>query len=142
MKTIIHFFRIHASPEKVFHGLTTSDGLAGWWSRDVQVEEDGDVRVRFRFLEGFNPVMDVTVAKKDSLVAWKCVDGHDKWQDNTFTFDIRPVGDEADLMFIQEYARELSDEDYGTYNFNWGYYLGSLKKLCETGDGTPFEPVK
>ena len=44
------------------------------------------------------------------------------------------------LQFVQEYAQELSDETYGTYNFNWGYYLNSLKLLCETGEGTPFGP--
>ncbi len=43
-------------------------------------------------------------------------------------------------MFAQDYARELSDEVYGTYNFNWGYYLNSLKQFCETGTGTPFAP--
>jgi hypothetical protein len=31
-------------------------------------------------------------------------------------------------------------EVYGTYNFNWGYYLNSLKQLCGKGDGTPFTP--
>lgn len=141
MKTIIHFLRIHGSPDEVFDALTKSDGLSGWWSRNVRADIGVGGRVRFRFLEGFNPVMEVTEEVRGRLVRWKCVDGHDKWQDNIFTFDIRPVGNEANLMFIQEYARELSDEDYGTYNFNWGYYLGSLKKLCETGEGTPFEPA-
>ena len=42
-------------------------------------------------------------------------------------------------MFVQVYAQELDDEVYGRYNFNWGYYLGILKQLCETGTGTPFE---
>ncbi|MBT8400696.1 MAG: SRPBCC domain-containing protein [Rhodothermia bacterium] len=140
MKTIIHFFRIHAAPEEVFQALTTSEGLAGWWSRDVRAERGVGGLVRFRFLEGFNPVMEVTAEEKDRMLGWKCVDGHDKWRDNTFSFGIRPADDEADLMFVQEYAKELSDEDYGTYNFNWGFYLGSLKKLCETGEGTPFEP--
>src|SRR5262249_28032029 len=46
---------------------------------------------------------------------------------------------ETGLTFVQVYAQELSDEVYGTYNFNWGYYLGSLKSLCETGTGTPFQ---
>ena len=27
------------------------------------------------------------------------------------------------LRFWEGYARELSDDAYGTYNFNWGYYL-------------------
>lgn len=142
MKTIMHFFRIHASPDKVFEALTTSEGLAGWWSRDVREAQGVGGLVRFRFLEGFNPVMEVTRQEQGRSVAWKCIDGHDKWWDNTFSFDIRPNDDESDLMFIQEYAIGLSDEDYGQYNFNWGYYLGSLKKLCETGTGTPFEPAQ
>jgi hypothetical protein len=40
----------------------------------------------------------------------------------------------------QGYARELSDEVYGIYNFNWGYYLNSLKLFCEKGAGVPFRP--
>ena len=41
------------------------------------------------------------------------------------------------FSFLQDYALELSDEVYGRFNFNWGYYLGSLKKLCETGRVLP-----
>ncbi len=44
-------------------------------------------------------------------------------------------------MFVRVYAQELDDEVYGTYNFNWGYYLGSLKELCETGKGKPYRPA-
>jgi hypothetical protein len=43
-------------------------------------------------------------------------------------------------MFAQHYAREHSDEVYGTYNFNWGYYLDRLKRLFAIGVGTPFRP--
>ena len=52
----------------------------------------------------------------------------------------RGLKGETALQFVQQYARELSDETYGTYNFNWGHYLNSLKLLCETGTGTPFVP--
>lgn len=57
----------------------------------------------------------------------KWVSGHDNWLDNTFSFELSDKGDNTQLMFTQIYAKELSDEDYGTYNFNWGYYLDSLK---------------
>jgi len=72
-------------------------------------------------------------------VEWKCVGGHANWKDNTFSFDLDERKGETGLTFEQIYAQELSDEVYGTYNFNWGYYLGSLKSLCETGSGTPFQ---
>ncbi|PWT93493.1 MAG: hypothetical protein C5B55_04445 [Blastocatellia bacterium] len=138
MKKIIHFVRIHDDPEKVYRALTTKEGLTGWWSTSVNVQPG---IIRFYFGGDFNPEMEVTKLEPNRLVEWKCVGGHDKWRDNTFTFELRDVNGEAHLMFVQVYAQELSDEDYGTYNFNWGYYLGSLKHLCETGTGTPFKAI-
>ena len=44
------------------------------------------------------------------------------------------------MRFWQHYARELDDDSYGIYNYNWGYYLESLRLLCETRAGKPFEP--
>jgi hypothetical protein len=82
--------------------------------------------------------MEVARLEQDQRVEWRCVSGHDNWRDNRFSFELQAVQAETGLMFIQEYAQELSDEVYGTYNFNWGYYLHSLKRLCEEGAGTPF----
>ncbi len=140
MKTILHFFRVHAEPSVVYRALTTDEGLSNWWTRRVQAEQQVGGHVRFHFLEGFNPVMQITALDEAAGVGWKCVDGHDKWADNTFRFDLRAVDGETDLTFVQEYAVELSDEDYGQYNFNWGYYLNSLKRYCEAGEGAPFNP--
>jgi hypothetical protein len=57
---------------------------------------------------------------------------------------VRPfIGTEgitALVLFSQDYARELSDETYGIYNFNWGYYLNSLKQFVEKNSGVPFVP--
>ncbi len=139
MKTILHSLRIHASPEDVFDALTTEVGLAGWWSTVVKAGTGVGGHVRFTFHGDFHPVMQVTALVPARKVGWRCVDGHDKWLDNTFSFTLDPREGETQLEFVQEYARELSNEDYGTYNFNWGYYLNSLKLLCETGEGTPFE---
>lgn len=138
MKKIIHFVRVHAAPEKVYRALTTQDGLSGWWSTAVNVDQADGV-VHFRFAGDFNPDMKITNADANRLVEWSCVGGHDNWKDNSFSFELRDVSGETGLMFVQVYAQELSDEVYGTYNYNWGYYLQSLKLLCETGKGTPFK---
>ena len=86
--------------------------------------------------------MKVTKLDANLSVEWRCVAGHKNWQDNVFSFELRDVSRETGLMFTQIYAQELSDEVYGTYNFNWGYYLQSLKLLCETGTGTPFKAAR
>ena len=68
--------------------------------------------------------------------------GHEPWADNTFRFELEEKGTGTVVRFWQNYARELSDDAYGTYNFNWGYYLESLRLLGETGTGKPFQPAQ
>lgn len=141
MKKIIHFVHIEAPAATVYQALTTQEGLSGWWSTNVTVEPGVGGVIDFRFLDDFNPDMKVTALEEDAHVAWTCIGGHDNWQDNIFSFDLRASGETTDLMFVQVYAQELSDETYGTYNFNWGHYLSSLKQLCETGTGVPYTPT-
>ncbi|MDX1578293.1 MAG: SRPBCC domain-containing protein [Gemmatimonadota bacterium] len=139
MKTILHTVHIHASPEEVYRALTTREGVTGWWTTEATVEPGEGGVIAFTFHGDFHPRMEQTDLEENRLVRWRCVGGHDNWLDNTFTFAVRERDGETSLRFVQEYARELDDDTYGTYNFNWGYYLHSLKKLCEEGDGTPFE---
>ncbi len=141
MKKIIHHLHIKAAPEEVFSALTTREGLAGWWSRRVEVQPGVGGIIDFTFLGDFHPDMKVTRLEANARVDWKCVAGHDNWKDNDFSFRLSAADGGTDLHFVQDYAQELSDEVYGTYNYNWGFYLLSLKKLCETGEGTPFDPA-
>jgi Activator of Hsp90 ATPase homolog 1-like protein len=140
MKQIIHAVHIHAAPSDVFQALTTAEGLRRWWTTQVQAEEREGGVISFTFTGDFNPRMKQTRLDLDLRVEWLCVAGHSNWQDNTFSFALEERKGETLLMFSQGYARELSDEVYGTYNFNWGYYLNSLKLLCEKGAGVPFTP--
>jgi uncharacterized protein YndB with AHSA1/START domain len=139
MKTIIHFFRIHSQPEKVYSALITKTGLSGWWTTSVTVEPGTPAMIHFRFAGDFNPDMQVTKLGQDQRVEWKCIAGHNNWKDNTFSFVLQNVDGETSLLFTQQYASELSDEVYGSYNFNWGWYLASLKEYCESGKGKPFQ---
>ena len=140
MKTIIHTVHIHVEPGKVYRALTTEAGVTGWWTTQATLEAGEGGVIRFTFLDGFNPHMKQQTLRESEWVEWRCIDGHPNWQDNTFTFSLRERDGETSLQFVQQYAQELDDDTYGIYNFNWGYYLNSLKQLCETGKGTPFEP--
>jgi uncharacterized protein YndB with AHSA1/START domain len=143
MKTIHQVLDIETSNDNVWEALTTRDGLAGWWSTRVEVSDAAAVEsvIDFTFGGNFNPDMEITAVDADSAVEWKCVGGHGPWADNTFRFEVEGLdGDRTRLRFWQHYATELSDDEYGIYNFNWGYYLQSLKELVETGSGKPFDP--
>lgn len=138
MKTILHTVDIGAAPEAVYQAIATEAGLSGWWTATVEAEERVGSVIDFRFGATFNPDMKITALESPRLITWTCVGGHEPWMDNHFRFEIEPRGDGCALFFTQEYAQELSDEEYGRYNYNWGYYLESLRRLVETGRGTPF----
>jgi uncharacterized protein YndB with AHSA1/START domain len=141
MKKIIHHLQIKASPEAVFDSIATGAGLSKWWSKVVDAEERVGGLIKFTFVADFNPHMEVTDLDRPNAVDWTCVAGHEPWDANTFRFLISAEGDAAALHFTQEYARELDDQQYGTYNFNWGYYLESLRQFSEGGHGKPFDPA-
>ncbi len=138
MKKIIHVVSIDAPRNKVFGAVTNQAGLSSWWSTKVEASEDVGGEIHFTFVDDFNPVMEVVTKNDNERVEWKCKAGHEPWKDNTFAYELRDVDQRTQLTFTQDYAKELSDEAYGIYNYNWGYYLESLKQYCETGRGKPY----
>lgn len=142
MRTIHHVLDIEAPAEPVWAALTERDGLSRWWSTQVAMAPAAvGEHIRFTFAGDFNPVMEITGITPGQRLTWRCVDGHQKWKDNTFVFEVAPMEPRRTrLRFTQEYAVELSDDDYGIYNFNWGYYLESLRLLATAGAGKPFGP--
>ena len=142
MKTIHHLVDVDAPSERVWRALTDATELASWWSTKVDVPDaDVGTQIVWTFAGDFNPVMEITVADEGKELVWKCVRGHDPWQSSLFRFTLEPYeANRCRLRFWQDYAVELSDDLYGTYNFNWGYYLESIRLLCTTGTGKPFRP--
>ncbi len=141
MKTIIHVVDLTAPREQVYAALTTQKGLAGWWTTVAKAEERIGGVIEFTFNAKFGPRMKIVQLQPPSLVVWECVGGPEPWIGNTFHFEIAAQDQGSRLRFRQDYSPELSDDQYGIYNYNWGYYLESLRLYCETGAGKPYLPV-
>ena len=142
MKTIHHVLDIDAAPEAIWSALTEADRMAAWWSTKLESPSAAvGARTHWTFAGDFNPVMEIIKLDEQKELEWRCVGGHDPWQNGTFRFELVPLdGDRTKLRFWQDYAVELGDDAYGVYNFNWGYYLESLRLLGVTGAGKPFQP--
>lgn len=140
MKTIHQVVDIDAVRESVWSALTEAHAMAGWWSTRLQTDAAAiGARTHWTFFGDFNPVMQITSMDEPASLAWRCVAGHEPWQDNMFRFELAAhEAARTRLRFWQDYAVELSDDAYGIYNFNWGYYLESLRLMCSTGTGKPF----
>jgi uncharacterized protein YndB with AHSA1/START domain len=140
VKTIHHVFDAECDANAVWAALTEPAQMAGWWGTKVETPPAAvGARVVWTFVGNFNPVMEIVALDTNKSLTWRCIAGHDNWQDGTFRFEIAPLDDgRTRVRFWQDYAVELSDDDFGIYGFNWGYYLESLRLLVTTGAGKPF----
>jgi len=138
MKTILHTVDIKGTAKQIYHALTSEMGLSGWWTTKVAVKGGEGSQIDFTFSGDFNPTMEISELEDGQRVVWKCVAGHAPWKNDTFSFDIEPHETGTVLFFRQQYTEDPGDEAYGRYNFNWAYYLDSLRQMVETGRGKPF----
>ena len=142
MQAIHHVFTIAAPPARIYRALTTIDGLSGWWTTEVGGSPEPGATITFTFAGDFNPRMRVRELEPDRRVAWEFAGGHANWDGSTFEFQLERSDAGTLVRFWQFYGRALSEDDYGIYTYNWGYYLESLRLLCETGQGKPFQPAQ
>lgn len=83
--------------------------------------------------------MEITELIPDKKVSWICLIGDEQWVDTEFHFELSEQNGDTLLRF-GHLKWEEQTEFFGHCNFNWGKYLISLKKYCETGEGEPFKP--
>jgi uncharacterized protein YndB with AHSA1/START domain len=127
----------------VFEALGTAQGIAGWWTAQVEglVEPGEAFRVRF----GRGGWTDLRVDRLEpDAIEWVCTGQDiaafsptDEWVDTRMTFDLVDAGDGTTrLDFVHHGLRPLDCIDI--CERGWSQHLGSsLKQLLEKGMGDP-----
>ena len=138
MADIRHRVGIDAPAGRVYDALATTEGVSGWWTRDVR--EEAQVGGKLEFYFGYPEpagVMEVTELVPGRRVGWRCVQGPDEWVGTTLTYDLSAVGDETALLFTHADWREPIEfmHHCGT---KWAYFLLGLKAGLEGGPATPY----
>jgi uncharacterized protein YndB with AHSA1/START domain len=136
MEAIRHRVGILAPRAQVLSKLTTLDGLATWWTRDVEGDPGAGGELRFFFGRPDPRVVMEVVEATDQRVVWRGATGPDEWVGGTLTFDVEENGDETVLKLTQSW-REAVDFMYHC-STKWAYFLLGLKASLEGGKGTPF----
>ncbi len=137
MADIKHILSISAPADKVYEALTTREGIAGWWTPDAELEPQVNSIARFNFGREFQNKMRITGLQPGKCVHWRCLEGHDEWIGTSFRFDLEAQEGNTLLRFGHTNWREETDF-FASCNYNWGWYLTSLKNYCETGTGQPY----
>jgi uncharacterized protein YndB with AHSA1/START domain len=140
MQSIKHYLLIKAQPEKVYSAITKTGGLKGWWTVEAKADEKVGGIAEFIFGDRYFNKMKITNLEPDKKLEWECLEGDKEWIGTTFLFDLEEKDESTILRFSHNNWKEDTDF-FASCNYNWGYYLKSLKQYCETGEGTPFSEV-
>ena len=138
MPEIRHRVGIAAPQHRVYEMLATKDGLAKFWTR--QVEGDSEVGGKLRFFFGKpepSAVMEVVELSPDDRVQWRCIKGPVEWVDTTVTFDLKSTGGETVLLFTHADWREPVEFMHHC-STKWAYFILSMKASLEGGTATPY----
>lgn len=138
MADIHHMLLIDARVDVVYRAVTEQEGLARWWTVQALAEPKVGAVADFKFGDRYQTAMRVVLLQPPTRIEWECVAGDEEWLSTRVVFDLEPQGDQTMVRFLHGGWREMTDY-FASSNYNWGYYLTSLKSYCETGTGTPFE---
>ena len=141
MVDIIHRIGIRASAGQVYKALSTIQGLANWWTEEVEGDENIGGRVKFTFrsetgdIKG-QMVMEIQQLNAQQTVRWQCVDGPVEWIGTEITFDLSQQDDQIIIIFGHRNWREPI-EFMAHCSMKWAVFLLSLREYVETGKGKP-----
>ena len=138
MAAIKHLLIIKSPAEKIYSAITSKEGIINWWTPQTEIgDKTGDKNI-FDFGTRYHNEMKIINLVYNKRVEWECIEGDKGWIGTTFVFEIQEKDNVSELKFTHGNWKEETDF-FASCNFQWGYYLNSLKLYCECGKGSPFQ---
>ncbi|TMD35159.1 MAG: SRPBCC domain-containing protein [Chloroflexi bacterium] len=138
---LMHSVQIDADADKIYEALSTSKGLASFWTADSHAEPKVGTTARFGF---HGPVLEMRVDELEpgKRVRWSTEDGFPEWKGTTVTWDIKPAKDGGqEVVFNHDgWPEAVPAAELASVNYSWGRVVGRLKKYAETGKPAPYFP--
>ncbi len=140
MVDILHRVGITTSRDAVYQALTTTEGLAGWWTTDVRGDGDAGGVVQFRSVRG-RPGAEWLRHEVHGGEAGgaRGLGGRRRpgeWIGTQVSWDLTTEGDYTIIMFAHQGWREPVEFMHHC-STKWATFLMSLKAYVETGAGAP-----
>ncbi len=138
MYEIFHKLKIRADVSTVYGAITDEKGIAEWWTNTCNAKPVENSIAEFNFGDRYHNKMRITKLEANQRVEWLVVEDHEEWIDTRISFELEKEGEHTILRFKHGDWGEITDF-YAHCNYNWAWYLNSLRLYCETGKGKPYQ---
>jgi uncharacterized protein YndB with AHSA1/START domain len=141
MADILHLVGVQADRKRVFEALSQQADLQGWWSQFTEAEARVGAVNRVSFYGGM-VVFELTVEilTPGERIVWAVTGAPPDWMGTKITWTLSdgegPAAGQTMIHFAQT-GFESMEGNFASVNYNWGWYLTSLKFYLEQGEGMP-----
>lgn len=135
---LMHMVTIDADAGKIYEALSTSKGLAAFWTADSQAEPKTGTIARFGF---GGPVLEMKVDEltPGKRVKWSTHGGFGNWNGTTVTWDLKPHEHGGTEVWFDHsgWPESMPAKDLASVNYTWGTVVERLKQYAETAKPAP-----
>lgn len=140
MREIVLAVDVTSERKDVMDALTTTEGLAAFWTPDVSSTTDVGGTLRFGF-EAAPADLEVELTALDagSRVEWACHDTWPHWEGTRVEWRLgdAPEGGTRIVFRHDGWPDDRPDFDLGSIAHTWGKIVHALERYLETGDPQP-----
>lgn len=138
MARIVYETAIDAPPEAVATALTTRDGIAAWWTDQVDFDDATGSTMELRFTVAPKPFQLRVDEANDRTVHWTSTgDFPPHWVDTTVTWTLTRDDSGGTTVHFNHDGWANDDGPFPSSAYTWAQLQGTLKTFVETGQPAP-----
>jgi uncharacterized protein YndB with AHSA1/START domain len=132
MAEMLHRIWMAGSLEEVYQAITTSRGLASWWTDDALAVPEIESVAEFGFANRTVVFrMRVDALEEPRTVLWRCIGGPDEWVGTFVEWELSTTEDgRTQVDFVHGDWKEANGM-YALCNTTWGHLMHHLKEYVE-----------
>ena len=138
---LMHLVTIEGDANKIYEALSTTEGLASFWTADSRAEPKVGSIAKFGF---HGPVLEMRVDEltPGKRVRWSTQGGFPEWNGTSVTWEIKAGKDGSqEVLFNHDgWPEALPPADLASVNYTWGRIVGRLKDYVESRKPVPYFP--
>jgi uncharacterized protein YndB with AHSA1/START domain len=138
MADIYHTFPIHAPIEKVFRGISTSDGLDRWWTKASLGAPQLNSVYKLSFGPGYDWTARVSKFGENKTFELTMTESDKDWRSSKVGFELSQKNGGTEVQFYHT-GWPQANEHYKISCYCWAMYLRILKRFLEFGELVPYE---
>lgn len=137
MADVLHQVGIQASPEKLYAALTETAGLKSWWSEHSSIEpREGSLASVSFYNNAVTFKFRIAELVPNKKIVWAVEGGPPDWADTKITWSLSENEGQT-MLHLAHRGFTSTEGNFAAVNYNWGWYVTSLKFYLEKGKGMP-----